>query len=280
MSECLGIVAQRSNERAIDLVKTLRSALEPAVDLRFDVATANALPDVHEASTGQLQTCQLLVSIGGDGTFLYTATLAAGTPILGIDLGEVGFLTTVDPENAVSAVQTALSKSQQDALSVRTLPTLTATIDSGPDIGPAVNEIVVQGRQRGPGVETTFEVSVNDQEYITDHADGVLIATPTGSTAYNLSEGGPIVHPAASVLLVTPMCADSGARPLVVPADQPVHIRVASDSSSDSTGHLVVDGRDRTRLQLPLSITIQRGDTPVRIVGQEAGFFDALRKLA
>lgn len=273
-------MAQRSNERAITLVKTLRSALAPAVDLRFDVATANALPDARGASPDQLQACQLLVSIGGDGTFLYTANLAAGTPILGIDLGEVGFLTTIDPENAVSAVQTALSKIKQDALPIRTLPTLTATLRSGPTLGPAVNEVVVQGRQRGPGVETTFEVSVGDQEYLTDHADGVLIATPTGSTAYNLSEGGPIVHPSASVILVTPMCPDTGARPLVVPVDQPVHIRVSSDSVPDSTGHLVVDSRERTQLQLPVSLTIQRGDSPVRIVGQEAGFFDALRKLA
>ncbi len=273
----LGIVAQRDNSRAAALAAEIRTTLrEEAVDCRLDAATAAAL-DAPEAG-GPVETfsdCDLVVSIGGDGTFLFAARGAGGTPILGVNLGEVGFLNAVTPESAVEAVRREVDALRAGEFEVREAPRLTATSGAFESV-PAVNEIVVTGSRRGHGGGASFEVAVDGSPYTSGHADGILIATPTGSSAYNLSEGGPLVHPSIGGLILNEMAGTEAMPPLVVAGDCEVSVQV-----TDTDQVVVVsDGRRPHELDVPCEITVSRAEPPVRLAGPVADFFQALGKLS
>ena len=282
----VGLVAQRDNSRAVDIAESIQTALaDDGVSTRLDAATAAALGGSTTTDTvgdaagssdvGVFEACDLVVSIGGDGTFLFAARAAGGTPMLGVNLGEVGFLNAVSPENAVTAVREAVDAINADSHEIREAPRLTAQC-GGFESVPAVNEIVVTGPRRGPGGGATFRVTIDGSEYAHSHADGVMIATPTGSTAYNLSEDGPIVHPSIGALIVNEMCSADGMPPLVVGGDCEVTVAV------DDADHAVVvsDGRRPHEIETPTEIIVSRAKTPVRLVGPVADFFTALDKLS
>jgi NAD+ kinase len=271
----VGIVGQRGRDRAVEVTAAVRDRLrERGIEVVLDESTAEVL-DVAGAPPERLATCDLAVSIGGDGTFLYAARAAGSTPIMGVNLGEVGFLNAIPPGEAVEAVETVVDDLEEDgSVSVREVPKLRA---SGPDwtLEPAINEVLVQGSRRGAGVVTTIDVVVDGSTYTTDAADGVLVATPTGSTAYNLSEGGPLVHQTVDALVVTPMFAREGTRPLVVDDAATVELRVRDTDA----GHVVTDGRQSREVEAPFSVAVEVGEEPLKIAGPDADYFRALEKL-
>jgi len=281
----VGIVAQRDNDRAMSLASTLSDRLRAtSAAVVVDETTAGeaddhgaweaASPDA--APVEEMADCDLVVSIGGDGTFLYAARGAGSTPLMGVNLGEVGFLNAIAPEEAVETVVAEVEHIQKTGSArTRAMPRLRA---SGEDwsLSPALNEVVVQGTRRGHGGGATVDVYVDDSLYASGHADGVLVATPTGSTAYNLSEGGPLVHPDVSGLVVTGMADDAGTRPLVVDVDSEVAVELADADS----GVVVSDGRVRKDVSPPVRVTLSRASEPVRLAGPPLDFFTALDKLA
>jgi NAD+ kinase len=223
----------------------------------------------------RMNECDLVVSIGGDGTFLFAARAAGTTPIMGVNLGEVGFLNAVSPGNAVGAVTAEVEEYQErGAVETRDMPRVEARGD-GWSLPPGLNEVVVQGPRRGHGGGAAFEVRVDGSLYTSGQADGVLVATPTGSTAYNLSEGGPLVHPSVSSLVLTEMCAEESMPPLVVDVDSTVTVRLTDADG----GYVVSDGRVRQELSAPAQVTLERADRPVRIAGPPLDFFAALGKI-
>ncbi|QSG04056.1 NAD(+)/NADH kinase [Natranaeroarchaeum sulfidigenes] len=271
----VGIVAQRGNERAVGLARTLVETLT-SEDLRtsVDTATGDAL-DRSGVDVTEMVTCDLVVSIGGDGTFLYAARGAGATPVIGVNLGEVGFLNAVAPVDAIDAVTTEVERLRDSGqVQARDLPRLQATNDEW-SLEPAINEIVFQGPQRGHGMGADFEVRIDGEVYTTGHADGVLVSTPTGTTAYNLSEGGPLVHPGLNAFVVTEMCPTDSMPPLVVDADSTVSVTV----SNADEAFVVSDGRTRQRLDPPASVSVATADVPVRLAGGSADYFQALKKL-
>jgi len=203
----VGIVAQRGNENATDLAGALCEMLdEEDVSIWVDEATSEHV-DARGVDVDRMTECNLVVSIGGDGTFLFAARGAGGTPILGVNLGEVGFLNAVAPEDAVEEVrETVTTYRERGAVPSREAPRLTASGDGDWSTHPALNEIVVLGAQRGHGQGAEFEVEVDGTTYDRGHADGVLVSTPTGSSAYNLSEGGRSSTPTQTVWC-SPRCA-------------------------------------------------------------------------
>jgi len=280
----VGIVAQRDNDRAMALASTLTARLrEVSAPVAVDETTGEALSDhdAWEAATpssrpvGTMDECALVVSIGGDGTFLYAARGAGSTPIMGVNLGEVGFLNAIAPEEAVETVVAEVEHIQKTGSArTRAMPRLQA---SGEDweLAAALNEVVVQGSHRGSGGGGSFEVRVDGSLYTSGHSDGVLVATPTGSTAYNLSEGGPLVHPAVSGLVVTGMAQTDGMPPLVVDADSDVTVTLREANS----GVVVSDGRVRNEITPPAEVTLSRAGEPMRLAGPPLDFFTALGKL-
>ncbi|HKJ57751.1 MAG TPA: NAD(+)/NADH kinase [Halobacteriales archaeon] len=271
----LGIVAQRGNARANALAGDVRVALsERGVGVLVDVETGGQL-DVEGVPVAEMADCPMVVSVGGDGTFLYVARQVGSTPILGVNLGEVGFLNAVSPEEATERVLAEVDRIRETgAPRYREVSRLTATGD-GWSIDPAMNEVVVQAPQRGRGNGLEVEVLVDGSPYAETHADGVLIATPTGSTAYNLSEAGPLVHPDVAGLVVNGMAPVEPMRPLVVPREAEVTVRGSGVEQVVVTS----DGSERRWIDAPATVTVGLADEPGRIAGPRSDFFRALEKL-
>lgn len=273
----VGIVAQHDNDRAARLAGAMRASLRRrGVDVRVDRATARALGDGDGAAVADYHECELIVSVGGDGTFLFAARGAGETPIIGVNLGEVGFLNAIGPDDAVEAVGAQVSSFEDGSLVTREMPRLAVSSETAAlDLDPAVNEAVVAGPRRGRGGGVDAAVSVDGSRYAAGDADGVIVATPTGSTAYNLSEYGPLVHHDVDGLILNQMAPAEPMPPLVVDVDSEVVVRVRGDRPAT----VVCDGRRSDPLDPPVEVRIARAGPPVRIAGPSADFFSALDKL-
>jgi NAD+ kinase len=267
----VGIVAQQGNPQAASLAGDIRDSVNSKVVV--DETTAESL-DMSGVSVEEMSECDLVVSIGGDGTFLYAVRGIDETPITGVNLGEVGFLNATAPETAVTMVKETIAELNTGDLKTREIPRLSATGDDW-TLPPALNEIVVMGQQRGRSNGIAIEVRVDGSLYTEGHADGVLVATPTGSTAYNLSEGGPLVHHDVSAMILNEMCATEGMAPLLVKPDSEITIRVDGSKSAVA----VSDGRINQEIDTPAEITVKKTETPVHIAGPDLDFFAALGKL-
>ncbi|WP_226482574.1 NAD(+)/NADH kinase [Natrinema amylolyticum] len=277
MDVAVGIVAQRDNERAQALAASLVDALErEGADVVVDDATGGAVR-ASAVPVAAMAGRDLVVSIGGDGTLLFVAREVRSTPILGVNLGEVGFLNAVAPDDAVGVVTELVSElAETGTVEERELARLRATgVEEDWTLEPALNEVVVHGPRRGNGGGATIDIDVDGQRYAESHADGVLVATPTGSTAYNLSEGGPLVHPSAETLVVTQMAATESMPPLVVEPETEITLSV----SGTGTAYAISDGRNRQRLEPPAAVSVSLATESVRLVGPQANFFDGLDKL-
>lgn len=272
----IGIVARKGNPDAAAVAARVRDAVRTrGASVWVDELTATTIDEAQGRPVDALADCDLAVAIGGDGTFLFVARNAGDTPVLGINLGEVGFLNVVSPDDAEAAVLSAVEEFHDGSMRVRESPRLAARSDDWESV-PAANEVVIQGDRRGPGGGIDYELRVDGSRYSTGHADGVIVATPTGSTAYNLSESGPIVHPDVSGLIVNEMAPEAGMPPLTVDIDATVTVAV-----SDPDGCVVVgDGRNATALDGPVEVTVERTTPSMRIAGPDSDFFQALDKLS
>jgi NAD+ kinase len=270
----LGIVAQKGNDRARELAVRLARAAEESASVRLD-ATTTAVADapVEGVSVGEMTGDDLVVSVGGDGTLLYVARQVGTTPILGVNLGEVGFLNAVAPGEAIETVREEIRHvAETGTPRYREVPRIRARGETF-SLAPALNEVVVQGPGRGHGQGVDITVRADGSAYLDEHADGVVVSTQTGSTAYNLSEGGPIVHPSASGMVVTPMCPRDPVPSLVIGGDRVLTVRIGG------AGAVVADGSERTRLDAPTEVEIDLGAPPARIAGPRSDFFRALEKI-
>lgn len=270
----VGIVARRGSDRAAELAADARERLhESDIEVHIDEATAADL-GASGSPVDRMDECDLVVAVGGDGTFLFAAREAETTPVMGINLGEVGFLNVTQPGDALAAIDRAVEQIRTDGEpNPGTLPRL-ATTGNGISLPPAVNEVVVMA-ERGPGRGATFAVEVDGSRYFESHGDGVLVATPAGSTAYNLSEGGPLVHPTVPALVITDMCGESAGPPLVVPTDSEIAVRV----TDAETAVVIGDGRTRESFAPPSELAVSVADEPLRVAGPPLDFFTALDKL-
>ena len=169
----------------------------------------------------------MLISIGGDGTILRAATLVrnSGVPILGINAGRLGFLATVQKEKIDSFLQFVIHKKY--SISKRTLLSLDCSPENEAihEINFAMNEITVSRKDTTSMI--TIETYLNDEFLNSYWADGLIISTPTGSTGYSMSCGGPILTPEVKSLVITPIAPHNlNARPLVIPDNTEIKLRV------------------------------------------------------
>lgn len=267
----VGIVAQQDNPRAAALADEIRRSVDASIDL--DAATGKSL-DRPGKEVSDLSACDLVVSIGGDGTFLFAAREVTPTPLMGVNLGEVGFLNAISPDEAVEAIQREIDRHRDGEADYQELPQVRAE-GEGWELPAAVNEITILGPQRGRNNGVGIEVRVDGELYSGSRADGVLVSTPTGSTAYNLSEGGPLVHPDVAAFVVTEMCAEGPMPSLAVPTDTELTVRIEQADHA----FVVADGRTRAKVEPPTSVRLREADDPIRIAGPPLEFFAALGKL-
>jgi NAD+ kinase len=214
-----------------------------------------------EAATIFTDGLDLIVSVGGDGTFLRAAHLShpVACPILGIKVGRLGFLTEIEPDHAPAILQRFLDGAAviEDRLAVLAEPSGTASFEPQ----WALNEMMVEKRARHRIIHLALFV---DDVYVTTFsADGVIVATPTGSTAYSFSAGGPIVTPTIECILVTPVAAHMVFdRSLVLSADEQVTLEVVGEED----GLLSADGRESLELPVGAAVRIGRARTSARVV--------------
>jgi NAD+ kinase len=204
----------------------------------------------------------LTISVGGDGTMLRTVRLVTrcGVPILGINMGHLGYLTEVEPPHWQEAVQRVLAGD----FGVEERMTLDVNLlrhDGGSGLPRiALNDAVVEKHEAGHTVRVA--VTVSGQRAISYAADALIVATPTGSTAYNLSAGGPVVSPQLRALVVTPVAAHSlFGRPLVVGPQEVVRVELEA-----GTAVLGVDGVHHGLLNAGDIVECRVGEHPARLV--------------
>lgn len=182
----------------------------------------------------------LIIAIGGDGTMLYASRLArnSGTPILGINRGRLGFLADVTPDEMIASVEHVL-RGDYSTDSRLMLEARLISHAGKEKTAFALNDVVLQRRETGRMVD--FETRIAGHYVNTHSGDGLIVATPTGSTAYSLSCGGPIIEPQLDAIVIVPICPHTLTdRPIVIAADQPVEIRLIE--RDDTKAAITVDG--------------------------------------
>lgn len=220
------------------------------------------------------QHADLLVVLGGDGLLLHASRklIDSGVPILGINLGRMGFLTDTPVVNMFD-VMTAVLAGQYKVKSHFALKAECRRGDLSLGSVHAVNDIVLHRQDYPRPIE--FEVDAREQLMFRLRGDGLIVATPAGSTAYALSAGGPIVHPEVEAIAVVPLCPHTMSnRPIVVPASDTIDIRVIGSPSPSALNY---DGQQFVKLVTGDSIHIQRDGRIDLIYLQDRHYFKTLR---
>jgi NAD+ kinase len=246
------------------------------LELATDRELMGYLPDAGELIPEQVD---LLLTLGGDGTLLRGARLVAREhkPILGVNLGYLGFLTSIAPPELEAGLQRLLAGDYW----LDTRFTLEAhVVNKAGRPGPgylALNDAVLHKGGVARVIRLAIFIGENREEIGSYSADGIIIATPTGSTAYSLSANGAIVVPTVDCILATPICPHSLViRPLVLPPNEPITLEVRPPASELM---LTVDGQDGEPVKAGDLVVIRRGEATVPLVrfpGQS--FFSTLRR--
>jgi NAD+ kinase len=242
------------------------AAQENKLDLPLNRVAEDELPELAD----------LMIAVGGDGTMLYAGSLArqSDIPLLGINRGRLGFLADVTPDEMLASVDHILNG--EYAIESRLL--LEGKLqrkDGTVETGVAFNDVVLQRRETGRMVD--FETSVAGQFVNTHSGDGLIVATPTGSTAYALSCGGPIIEPQLDAVVVVPICPHTLTdRPIVIAANQPIEIRLLP---REETGAAVaVDGRSIGAIAPDDILTISAAGRRIQLIHPPGyDFYEILR---
>lgn len=275
----IGVIVNTTRLREYpEMVTSVQAAVEAmaraahAVWLDTEGARTLELPALAHSEDELASRAELLVAFGGDGTILRTARVAAGrgVPVLGVNMGGFGFLAEVSTEDLPGVLPDLLAGRYE--LDERMM--LEADV-SGPNDEQrllALNDVVVT--KSGAAKVLWLRISVNGEHLATYPADGVIVATPTGSTAYSLSAGGPIVHPRVNAIMITPICPHTfNARTVVVDQNDMVLVEVIVPSAEAT---LTVDGRVGFPLGEAPSVRIRRAAQTARFVRLRSSSFYAI----
>lgn len=275
MIETVGVVAKRGAAAASvarELAEWLvrrghRVLLDPQTRLE------SGRGDLPELAAGSA--CDLLVALGGDGTLLSVARRSpGGPPILGVNLGRLGFLTEVARDGLYPALVEVLAGEYR--LEPRSLFQVSLERSDGRRRSYlALNDAVLAKTALSRIIE--LHLSVDGRPVSRYRADGLVVSTPTGSTAYNLSAGGPILHPELAVAVLTPICPHTlTLRPLVVPDTSRIEISLETPSESV---YLTVDGQEGDEMAFGDRVVVQRHADSALLVrtGHPRSIFEGLR---
>jgi NAD+ kinase len=274
----VGLIANPNHTTETDMVRAAADLITGAGrKLMVDQTTVNAtgvdgitLPNLVEVA----RLCDLMVVVGGDGTVLHVARKTAGsnTPILGVNSGRLGFLTSASEET----LEEGLEKLWHGKYIVDPLPLIEAT---GKHAGKnykalALNDILISRGANPRLVE--LEVAMDGESLTQYRCDGLIVATPAGSTAYSLAAGGAVVTPRAEVLTLNPICPQAlSNRPLIVSFKSTIEVTILKHRAET---YLSADGQMQTELSTGDRIRIRRSRQKARLVRLEGhSFFETLR---
>jgi NAD+ kinase len=274
----MGVISRPRRSTLSALVPPLIRWLESrGLRVIYDEETASALPIPGEVQTREhlAQHSDILLVLGGDGTLLAAARVAAprGIPILPVNMGSLGFLTSFTVEELYPALEETLagrsSMSERVMLQVELLRGSTLL-----DLQHVLNDAVVNKSTLARMIE--LELFIDDDFVCRYRADGLVVATPTGSTAYSLSAGGPIVHPSVESFVITPICPHTLTdRPVVVRDSSTIEVKLAENSESV---FLTLDGQKGIPMQSEDRIRITRSPQCLKIIQPpQKSYFEILR---
>ncbi|MDR3705053.1 MAG: NAD kinase [Paludibacteraceae bacterium] len=231
-------------------------------------------PNVDILDATENFSANLAISIGGDGTFLKTAAHIGSKdiPIIGINTGRLGFLADIASSNIVKPLEKILN--EEFIIEERSILQLNCNHCPGFNChNLALNEVAVMKQDSSSMI--TIHTYINDQHLISYQADGLIVATPTGSTAYSMSVGGPLVAPQAKNIILTPIASHSlTVRPLIITDDCEIRLQVDSRTNSFLAA---VDGRSQV-FEQSAELIIKKADFSIKVVKQkDHNFYNTLR---
>ncbi|THB71311.1 MAG: NAD(+)/NADH kinase [Desulfobulbaceae bacterium] len=259
----VGIIVKRDSEEAVEFSGVIAETLNHrGITTEFGTIT----PELD-----------LVLILGGDGTLLHTAESAArySIPVIGINLGNLGFLTELTRDDTDSAI-TALLEGEVIMENRQMLKARLISSETSSGFRYALNDVVINKNPLDRLLR--LPTSAADKYITTYKADGLIFSTPTGSTAYNLSAGGSLVHPALRSILVTPICPFMlSSRPIILPADQIITSKFVTDDPT-SVAKVIVDGMDSWEMKPNDILEIQTAEHDLQLItSSNHDYFSILR---
>lgn len=273
----IGLVIRNDVQSHLETIHQVISILENQAEVLIHCLDFDA-PDVDLPGVSMVKLVEgsdLVISLGGDGTLLTAARALVNTdiPLFGVNLGRLGFLADVsitDFEHYLSAILKGKFTAEKRFFIEGTFLQQDKFVSSN----IALNDIIVHAHKSLSMIE--YEVYSNGDLIHKQRADGVIVTTPTGSTAYALSGGGPIMHPSLQTLAIVPICPHTlSNRPIILPADQTIEIRL---SQSETPGKVNYDGQSTIIMDNDDKILIARYPQPLTLLHpQDYDYFEILR---
>lgn len=270
----VSLIVNKSKKHAIDAARRAVSVLTEA---GAEVLTCSDCPVEGTTIAGTadeiIRDCDITVTVGGDGTIIHHAKLAAlySKPLLGINLGRIGFVANIEPDELDELGKLI---SGEYRIQRRMLLDIAVTKNGEEQHYTAVNEVVLHRDTLANMVDYTVET--DGERIISYRADGMLFATPTGSTAYSFSAGGPVVEPDMRCILLNPICPHAlSTRPVVFGGDTVLYARAYP--SADFNCYLTVDGQNHIPLSSDDIITVKKSPMELSlIILKEKNFYTLL----
>ncbi|MFK7996578.1 MAG: NAD(+) kinase [Granulosicoccus sp.] len=265
----VGLIVKFNDESVTNTLRDVIACLEAnKLDIALDHSTRNLVENSDTVPVEEIaRTCDLAISIGGDGTLLGAARALVdhNVPLIGINRGRLGFLADVPPNPGLEALNSILKgeylEEKRVMLQTRVLRDGDCVADSY-----AFNDTVIRVRDRLQIMD--FDILIDEVLVTHQRADGLIVATPSGSTAYSLSNGGPIVAPTIDALIVHPICPHTlTSRPLLVEGDSRIRVHLWDDEVS--AAQVVCDGQVYMEAMLGDMAEIRRNPNPVRLLHPE-----------
>lgn len=268
----IGVVARLDVDESIELAdKIVEFLMERNVETFLDSELSSKL-DKYQSIASDLEDMDvdMVVAVGGDGTVLRTQGFInkKKIPLFGINMGTVGFLTEIDPEDAFNALEQVLAGKYFVEKRTR------IQVWHNNKLHSALNEVVLMTQK--PAKMLHIEISVDDEVVEELRADGLIIATPSGSTAYAMSAGGPIVDPRVNAFIIVPICPFKlGARPTVVPNNSVIKIRFLREGKKAVA---VIDGQSEEEINYMDEIVFEKADSCAYFVRFTKNFYRRVRE--
>ena len=261
----IGIIGKTNLKQTFDITTALCEWLnEKGIEVYLEEELGKKILDQKSAPGAEIPgLVDIILVLGGDGTFLSVARLACkhGTPILGVNLGGLGFLTEI----TVDEIYPMMERIIRGDYEIENRKMLSASILRGNDntgTYEVLNDVVINKGTVARIID--LAIYINNSHVATYKADGIILSTPTGSTAYSLSAGGPIVYPGLPVIIVTPICPHTLTnRPLIVPSDMKLEIKV---TTQEPDTYLTLDGQIGVKLRTGDTVEVRKSDTSVKLI--------------
>lgn len=268
----IGIVTRHDIHRGVELAEELADFLiKENIEVFLDPLIVSELRRFHNLSCDiDEMDVDIIITIGGDGTILRTQSLIDGKkiPIFGINMGTVGFLTEIGPEEAFHALKEVLAGNYFVEERTR------LAVWHNKDLAPALNEVVIMTRKAAKILH--IEIKVDDEIVEELRADGLIVATPSGSTAYSMSAGGPIVDPRVDAFIIVPICPFKlGSRPTVVSGESIIQVRLLREGKKAVA---VIDGQYEEEINYMEEVIFQKSNEYAYFVRLTKEFYKKVRE--